>query len=203
MDVSHSPLKIDPIPVVQPMMGPPPTTATTTSTIPSSTSHYHTIHVGSQIPQQQSQYQQQQQQQPRVPFEPSMLDIEPTPLRDIKAAQSKVAQPPVAPSSINPVAAATSSTTQMRNNANHPMHTHALHKPHISLPTQSQSLSTHHPTSSSSHVTSATSLSATDHKSRKEQFLMFTRVLMKYLDKQDPNMHTHAKQVIRECAQKK
>lgn len=207
MAVSHGPLKIEPIPIVQPMMVPPPTTATTTSTIPSNTSHYHSIHVGSQIPQQQQQSQQrqqQQQQQPRVPFEPSMLDIEPTPLRDIKAAQSKAIQPPVAPSSIHPVAAATASTTQMRNNANHPMHTHALHKPHISLPTQShaQSLPTHHPTSSSSHVTSATSLSATDHKSRKEQFLMFTRVLMKYLDKQDPNMHTHAKQVIRECAQK-
>ena len=39
-------------------------------------------------------------------------------------------------------------------------------------------------------------------KARKEQFLMFTRVLMKYLEQKDVKMHSRAKEVIRECAKK-
>lgn len=39
-------------------------------------------------------------------------------------------------------------------------------------------------------------------KQRKEKFLMFTRVLMKYLEQKDPAMHVRAKSVIRECAEK-
>ena len=39
-------------------------------------------------------------------------------------------------------------------------------------------------------------------KHRKERFLMFTRVLMKYLEQKDPAMHLKAKAVIRECAEK-
>lgn len=39
-------------------------------------------------------------------------------------------------------------------------------------------------------------------KKAKEQFLMFTRVLMKYLENKDPQMHSRAKHVIRECAEK-
>jgi Cobalamin biosynthesis protein CobN and related Mg-chelatases len=39
-------------------------------------------------------------------------------------------------------------------------------------------------------------------KERKEQFLMFTKVLMKYLEQKDPAMHTRAKEVIRDCARK-
>jgi len=39
-------------------------------------------------------------------------------------------------------------------------------------------------------------------KTEKEQFLMFTRVLMKYLEQKDPDMHARAKAVIRECAEK-
>jgi hypothetical protein len=39
-------------------------------------------------------------------------------------------------------------------------------------------------------------------KARKERFLMFVRVLMKYLEQKDPDMHTRAKAVIRECADK-
>ena len=39
-------------------------------------------------------------------------------------------------------------------------------------------------------------------KKAKEQFLMFTRVLMKYLEQKDPQMHTRARHVIRECAEK-
>eukprot|EP00978_Attheya_sp_CCMP212_P018096 scaffold49115_cov43-Attheya_sp.AAC.1 len=51
--------------------------------------------------------------------------------------------------------------------------------------------------------------SATNHvmlmqqqKQKKEKFLMFTRVLMKYLEQKDPKMHLQAKDVIKECAEK-
>ena len=44
--------------------------------------------------------------------------------------------------------------------------------------------------------------SASEQKSRKEQFLMFTRVLMKYLEQKDQKMHSRAKEVIRDCAKK-
>ena len=37
---------------------------------------------------------------------------------------------------------------------------------------------------------------------RKEQFLMFTRVLMKYLEQKDPAMHQHARASIKSCAEK-
>jgi hypothetical protein len=39
-------------------------------------------------------------------------------------------------------------------------------------------------------------------KKKKEQFLLFTRVLMKYLEQKDPNLHTKAKYVIKECAER-
>ena len=39
-------------------------------------------------------------------------------------------------------------------------------------------------------------------KERKEQFLMFTKVLMKYLEQKDQSMHARAKEVIRDCAKK-
>jgi len=39
-------------------------------------------------------------------------------------------------------------------------------------------------------------------KKAKDQFLMFTRVLMKYLESKDAQMHARAKNVIRECAEK-
>ena len=39
-------------------------------------------------------------------------------------------------------------------------------------------------------------------KQRRDKFLMFTRVLMKYLEQKDPEMHSRAKSVIRECADK-
>ncbi len=46
------------------------------------------------------------------------------------------------------------------------------------------------------------SLQEKEAKQRKEKFLMFTRVLMKYLEQKDPQMHSQAKFVIRECAKK-
>jgi len=39
-------------------------------------------------------------------------------------------------------------------------------------------------------------------KKRKEQFLMFTRVLMKYLEQRDKEVHTRAKTQIKECYEK-
>ena len=41
-----------------------------------------------------------------------------------------------------------------------------------------------------------------EQKQRKEKFLMFTRVLMKYLEQKDPQMHLRAKGVIKTCAEK-
>jgi len=41
-----------------------------------------------------------------------------------------------------------------------------------------------------------------DSDRRKEQFLMFTRVLMKYLEQKDPAMHQHARAIIKSCAEK-
>jgi hypothetical protein len=60
--------------------------------------------------------------------------------------------------------------------------------------------STTHSSMSSSSQTS--SQRERDAKRVKEQFLMFTRVLMKYLEQKDPEMHMRAKQVIRECAER-
>mmetsp|Transcript_3683 Transcript_3683/g.5610 ORF Transcript_3683/g.5610 Transcript_3683/m.5610 type:complete len:241 (-) Transcript_3683:132-854(-) len=39
-------------------------------------------------------------------------------------------------------------------------------------------------------------------KERKQQFLMFTKVLVKYLEQKDQSMHARAKEVIRDCAKK-
>mmetsp|Transcript_18949 Transcript_18949/g.21518 ORF Transcript_18949/g.21518 Transcript_18949/m.21518 type:complete len:1046 (-) Transcript_18949:114-3251(-) len=52
---------------------------------------------------------------------------------------------------------------------------------------------------SSAHMTHP---SQDEQKKRKEQFLMFTKVLMKYLEAKDTAIHGQAKQVIRDCAQK-
>lgn len=137
-----------------------------------------------------------------------MLSIEPTPLRDIQ--QQAVAE-----------AAAAAAAHKLPHQSQHtqlqpappkmqPTITSSYHGT-TALPISSSVSSSAHtlPTLSASALPSANAPSAfaslspaTDHKSRKEQFLMFTRVLMKYLDKQDPKMHAYAKQVIRECAQK-
>lgn len=39
-------------------------------------------------------------------------------------------------------------------------------------------------------------------RKEKERFLMFTRVLMKYLEQKQPDLHRRAKEVIKECAEK-
>ena len=46
------------------------------------------------------------------------------------------------------------------------------------------------------------SSSSLDQKQKKERFILFTKVLMKYLETKDANMHAAAKEAIRECAQK-
>lgn len=56
--------------------------------------------------------------------------------------------------------------------------------------------------SSSSNAAHARAKLEREAKQRKEKFLMFTRVLMKYLEQKDPAMHARAKSVIRECAEK-
>jgi hypothetical protein len=43
---------------------------------------------------------------------------------------------------------------------------------------------------------------AQDVKRMKEKFLMFTRVLIKYLEQKDPRMHARAKSIIKECAER-
>ncbi len=53
-----------------------------------------------------------------------------------------------------------------------------------------------------SQTSQTSSASSHDQKSRKERFLMFTRVLMKYLEQKDRDMHAKAKEVIRQCAKK-
>jgi len=39
-------------------------------------------------------------------------------------------------------------------------------------------------------------------KKQKERFLIFTRVLMKYLEQKDPALHLQVKQIIKDCAEK-
>jgi hypothetical protein len=39
-------------------------------------------------------------------------------------------------------------------------------------------------------------------RKKKEQFLMFTRVLIKYLEQKDKDLHTQAKAIIKDCAEK-
>ena len=41
-----------------------------------------------------------------------------------------------------------------------------------------------------------------ERKKAKERFLMFTKVLMKYLETRDPQLHSRAKLVIKECAER-
>lgn len=41
-----------------------------------------------------------------------------------------------------------------------------------------------------------------DMKRSKEKFLMFTRVLIKYLEQKDPRMHAQAKNIIKDCAER-
>jgi len=59
-----------------------------------------------------------------------------------------------------------------------------------------------HRVSSENQNITAARAKAKDPTKTKEQFLMFTRVLMKYLEQKDLPMHASAKDVIRECAEK-
>ena len=53
------------------------------------------------------------------------------------------------------------------------------------------------------HSSSSHQVSVSDkEKKEKEKFLMFTRVLMKYLEQRDQDMHTRAKAQIKECYEK-
>eukprot|EP00985_Skeletonema_marinoi_P004827 scaffold2094_cov192-Skeletonema_marinoi.AAC.4 len=60
--------------------------------------------------------------------------------------------------------------------------------------------SSDHSANSTSRSAGQTSSTQTEQeKKEKEKFLMFTRVLMKYLEQRDPDMHAKAKQQIKEC----
>jgi len=57
------------------------------------------------------------------------------------------------------------------------------------------------------HNTSLLSITNTDdidsqQKAKKERIVLFTKILMKYLEAKDPTLHTQAKAVIRECAER-
>ncbi|CAB9529310.1 expressed unknown protein [Seminavis robusta] len=61
-----------------------------------------------------------------------------------------------------------------------------------------------HPGSSRSGVAASGSSSEREKEMRrqKERFLMFTRVLMKYLETKDPSLHSKVKLIIKECAER-
>ena len=100
------------------------------------------------------------------------------------ASQQQMAPPPQRPPSSHHRATA----------SQHPMASHASH---ISRSAQQQVMS-RTAASSSSHQVSVSD----KEKKEKEKFLMFTRVLMKYLEQRDQDMHTRAKAQIKECYEK-
>ena len=53
-----------------------------------------------------------------------------------------------------------------------------------------------------SSSTGGMSETALRERKKKEQFLMFTRVLIKYLEQKDKNLHARAKAIIKDCAEK-
>jgi len=72
--------------------------------------------------------------------------------------------------------------------------------PSSAPPTSAAPSSSSYPTpSSSSKTNSASSNSAEEAKKRKEHFLDLTRVLMKYKEQKDSNMHARAGTIITEC----
>ena len=93
-----------------------------------------------------------------------------------------------------------------------PSNHHVSLQHHVSIHPQQQQQQLLHHSSTSSHVmggslsfSSAANRAQTEREQKKvskEQFLMFIKVLMKYLEKKDPMMHSRAKQVIRECAER-
>ena len=148
---------------------------------------------------------------PKVPA----FDFEPTPIAELK----RKSQPPHLQS---PVQQQQQASVQQPSR-HHPMHTNTnrqTQQQHISqVSRQSHSSSQHpmrkqgststHQSSSSSRThyqstsSSARATPASDKsKNRKEEFLMFTKVLMKYLEQKDKEMHLKARHVIKECARK-
>jgi len=165
----------------------------------------------SQSAAQHQSYQQQQAQQQHVqrkayqqvaPTAPSSIPhshdaFEPTPLKVIQAKNNS--NPVSSQHPMHPIHHQPAPVAQSR----HPHHNRIQQQP---PPSQQHPFrpKASHPRSSPSmqQQSSQPSASPQEQKSRKERFLMFTRVLMKYLEQKDPTMHGRAKEVIRQCAKK-
>ena len=149
----------------------------------------------SRQPMQPQPHQTYQSQPPPNTSANMSISIEPTPLTVIQGKPQGVSVP----------------------SHQHPMHSHnrsiqQRQQPQQQPQQQQQQLqrpSAPQKTSSSSYPqynrSVGSSSQADPHQSskeRKEQFLMFTKVLMKYLEQKDQSMHARAKEVIRDCAKK-
>jgi len=142
---------------------------------------------------------QQQQQPPRSTLPNRTLDpFEPTPLTTMISRHPSVPAQPQSSSLPNnmPQHRTQSDSESLRPSTGHQsssVHAQPSHHPS----------STHHGVSTTHHSHAAARAKAErDAKKAKEHFLMFTKVLMKYLEQKDPQMHARAKEVIRECAEK-
>jgi hypothetical protein len=139
---------------------------------------------------------------------------------------------PVSVSTHHPSHSSHPSHTSHPSRTSHTSHVSHSHPSHVShsqrASTITKSSTTQHPSTSTQHYLHSTPSSQSaqtkqqqqqvkgqrassssqiishqqEQKSRKEQFLMFTKVLMKYLEARDGEKHQRAKQVIRECAKK-
>jgi len=121
----------------------------------------------------------------------SNMDFEPTPLKNLIRPAVQVKRPP-------PTTSRTSNPnvrpTQPHNQRAYTTNTNQPNQQHRSRPiSSSTSSSVQHQVSSSQ---------SSPFKSEKERFLMFTKVLMKYLEQKNKAMHARAKAVIRDCAEK-
>mmetsp|Transcript_33034 Transcript_33034/g.78904 ORF Transcript_33034/g.78904 Transcript_33034/m.78904 type:complete len:873 (+) Transcript_33034:340-2958(+) len=107
------------------------------------------------------------------------------PPNPMAASQQQMAPPPQRPPSSH----------HRATSSQHPM---ASHVSQVSRSAQQQQVMSRTAAPSSSHQVSVSE----KEKKEKEKFLMFTRVLMKYLEQRDQEMHTRAKAQIKECYEK-
>ena len=155
---------------------------------------------------------------------------DPTPVSQLKRIQAPQPQAPAAAvpnRGSGPVG--TTTTTQHRiytTNHNNNNSSHASSQPRMPAPvprgttttSTTTSLASSHRSSVPSTTSHPTTTTTTNHPSKtttkttttytpeelrkkeKERFLIFTRVLMKYLDNKDPALHAQVKHIIRDCA---
>ena len=151
---------------------------------------------GHQQPQQQPQMPQQQSQ--AMPQQPQRSHSQP-----YQTSQQHAAAPtsdPFAPTPLHQIKERQYQKQQQQQQQYHPGSNSSRVTPQPPAHTA--------PTSSSSRpVAASQSLNPQDRaamerelRRQKERFLMFTRVLMKYLEQKDPSMHQKAKIIIKDCA---